>query len=58
VLMQEGHPIAYLSQSLNHVNQGRSTYEKECLAILLAIDKWCSYLQHKEFVIRTEQHSL
>jgi hypothetical protein len=29
VLMQDGHPIAYLSQSLNKTNQGRSTYEKE-----------------------------
>jgi hypothetical protein len=58
VLMQEGHPIAYLSQGLSRANQGRSTYEKECLAILLAVDKCRSYLQHKEFVIRTDQHSL
>jgi hypothetical protein len=51
VLMQEGHPIAYLSQGLNIINQGRSTYEKECLAILMAVDKWHSYLQHREFII-------
>jgi hypothetical protein len=51
VLMQEGHPIAYLSQGLNIINQGRSTYEKKCLAILMAVDKWHSYLQHKEFII-------
>jgi hypothetical protein len=57
-LMQEGHPIAYLSQSLSRANQGRSTYEKECLAILLAVDKWHSYMQYKEFIIRTDQHSL
>jgi hypothetical protein len=58
VLLQEGHPIAYLSQSLNRTNQGCSTYEKECLVILLAVDKWHSYLQHREFIIRTDQHSL
>jgi hypothetical protein len=58
VLMQEGHPIAYLSQGLNCLNQGCPTYEKECLAILLAVDKWRSYLQHREFVIRTDQRSL
>jgi hypothetical protein len=39
MLMQEGHPIAYLSQSLSHANQGCSTYEKECLAILFVVDK-------------------
>jgi hypothetical protein len=39
ILMQEGHPIAYLSKSLSRVNQGHSTYEKECPAILLAVDK-------------------
>ena len=39
-------------------NQALSTYEKECLAILLAIDKWRSYLQHQEFTIRTDQKSL
>jgi hypothetical protein len=39
MLMQEGHPIAYLSQSLSHANQGYSTYEKECLAILFVVDK-------------------
>lgn len=35
-----------------------STYEKECLAILLAVDKWKSYLQHKEFIIATDHRSL
>jgi hypothetical protein len=56
--MQESHPIAYLSQSLSRTNHGHSTYEKECLAILLAVDKWCSYLQHREFIIRTDQRNL
>lgn len=58
VLMQENHPISFLSQALNKTNQARSTYEKECLAILMAIDKWKSYLQHPEFVIKTDQKSL
>jgi hypothetical protein len=56
--MQEGHPIAYLSQGFSRINQGRSTYEKECLAILMAVDKWHSYLQHKEFIIGTGQQAL
>lgn len=35
-----------------------STYEKEGLAILLAIEHWRTYLQTGEFVIRTDQCSL
>lgn len=34
-------------------SEALSTHEKECLAIIHAVDKWCLYLQHKEFVIRT-----
>lgn len=32
--MQEGHPVAYLSKAVTGRNQGLSTYEKECMAIL------------------------
>lgn len=58
VLMQEEHPVAYLSKSLCPKNQGLSTYEKECLAILMAVEKWRPYLQHKPFLIRTDHKSL
>jgi hypothetical protein len=40
VLMQKGHPIAFLSKALGPKNRGLSTYEKECLAILMAVEKW------------------
>jgi hypothetical protein len=58
VLMQQGHPIAYLSKGLGPKNEALSTYEKECMALLMAIDKWKSYLQHKEFTIVTDHKSL
>jgi hypothetical protein len=58
VLMQNGHPIAYLSKALSPKNQAMSTYEKECVSILMAVDKWRPYLQHQDFVIRTDQKSL
>ena len=58
VLQQEGHPIAYISKALGPKNQGLSTYEKECLAILMAVDHWRSYLQHAQFHIKTDQKSL
>ena len=56
--MQNGQPIAYLSKAVSKSHQALSTYEKECMAIILAIDKWRQYLQHAEFVIRTDHMSL
>lgn len=58
VLAQKGHPIAYLSKALGPTAQTMSTYEKECLAILLAVDKWRSYLQRAPFTIITDHRSL
>jgi hypothetical protein len=40
VLIQEGHPIAYISKSLGPKQQAMSIYEKEMLAIMYAINKW------------------
>lgn len=58
VLQQDGHPIAFISKALGPRNQGLSVYEKECLAILCAVDQWRAYIQHAEFIIRTDQKSL
>ncbi|XP_035823161.1 uncharacterized protein [Zea mays] len=58
VLLQSGHPIAYLSKALGPRSQGLSTYEKEFLAILIAVDHWRHYLQLKEFIIYTDHRSL
>jgi len=58
VLMQNNHPIAFLSQALSARNSALSTYEKECLAIILAVEKWRSYLQAKPFTIKTDHKSL
>jgi len=58
VLLQDGHPLAFVSKSLGPRSRGLSTYEKEYLAILVAVDQWRSYLQHGEFTIYTDQRSL
>jgi hypothetical protein len=58
VLMQQGNPVAYLSKALSNRSQALSTYEKECLAIILAVDRWKPYLQHLPFTIATDQRSL
>ena len=58
VLVQDGHPVAYLSKALGVRNQRLSIYEKEFLAVIMAIDKWRAYLQRAPFVIITDHKSL
>lgn len=58
VLSQGNHPIAYISKALGPKSQAMSTYEKECMALIMAVTKWKPYLQHREVTILTNHHSL
>jgi hypothetical protein len=58
VLMQKDRPVAYLSKALGPLHQKLSIYEKEFLALIMAVEKWRSYLQRQEFLIRTDHKSL
>ncbi|KAJ4763928.1 polyprotein [Rhynchospora pubera] len=58
VLMQNKRPIAFLSKSLGPKSQALSTYEKEFLALLTAVQKWKHYLIAQPFTIKTDQISL
>jgi hypothetical protein len=58
VLMQEGHPVAFVSKALGPRLCGVSIYDKEYVVILLAIEQWRSYLQFREFIVATDHQSL
>ena len=58
VLMQNNKPLAYFSRSLGPRAQTQSIYEKEALAILLALKQWRHYFLGNQVIIRTDQHSL
>jgi hypothetical protein len=58
VLMQQGHPLAFISKALGPRTKDLSMYEKEYLVILIAVDQWRAYLQLPEFVIVTDQKNL
>lgn len=58
MLLQNGHPLAFISKALGPRNLGLSAYEKEYLAILLAIEQWRHYLLQSEFIIHTDHRSL
>lgn len=58
VLMQDGMPITFLSKALKGRELHLSTYVKELLAIVMAIQMWRCYLLGQPFKIRTDQQSL
>jgi len=58
VLMQQGQPIAYLSKALGQKHRNLSIYEKEFLALIMAVEKWRHYLQRQEFTVVTDHKSL
>jgi hypothetical protein len=58
VLMQHGQPIAYLSKALGEKHRALSIYEKEFLALIMAVERWRPYLERQKFLIVTDHKSL
>ncbi|XP_027096106.1 uncharacterized protein [Coffea arabica] len=58
VLLQEGRPVAYFSEKLNGAALNYSTYDKELMALVRALQTWQHYLRPREFVLNTDHESL
>ncbi|GJV14756.1 putative mitochondrial protein [Tanacetum coccineum] len=58
VLQQDNHPIAFLSKTLAPKHHTLSTYEKEFLSVIHALDKWRGYLLDRHFITKTDHFSL
>lgn len=58
ILMQMGQPIAYISKALKDRALFLSTYEKESLAVVMAMQRWRPYLLGQQFVVKTDQRAL
>lgn len=57
-LSQEDHSVAYYTKVLGMRALLMSKYERELMAIVLAVLKWRHYLLGHKFIIRTDQQSL
>ncbi|GKC13696.1 putative mitochondrial protein [Tanacetum coccineum] len=58
VLQQDGRTLAYLSKALSPRHQAMSTYEKEFLAVILALKNRKGYLMDRHFKIKTNHFNL
>ena len=54
VLMQEGHPAAYMSAKLSGPEQGYSASDMEMMAVIYALREWRCYLEGQKFTIITD----
>ncbi|KAL0540685.1 hypothetical protein IC582_020695 [Cucumis melo] len=55
VLVQDKRPVAYYSHTLALRDRGRPVYERELMAVVLAVQRWHPYLLIGRFRVKTDQ---
>lgn len=58
VLMQERQPVTYFNRALSAKTLSKFAYEREMMALVLAIQHWHPYLLGNKFLVHTDHHSL
>ena len=58
IMMQEGRPISFESQPIKGKDLHKPIHEKEMLAILHELKKWCPYLIGRNYKVKIDKYSL
>ena len=58
VILQQGKPIAFHSETFNGAITNYPKYEKELYALVQSVKKWKHYLMGKEMIIHTDHQPL
>lgn len=58
VLTQLKRPIAYYNHTLSLRDRGKQVYERELMAVVMAVQRWRPCLLGRKFVVKTDQQAL
>ena len=58
VLMSGGRPVAYASRCMTRAEQSYAQIEKECCAILFALERFHTFVSHRDLVVETDHKPL
>lgn len=58
VLMQHNRPIAYFSKAILGKSLAHSAYDRELIALVMAIQLWRPNLIGQKFIMKTDQRNL
>ena len=54
VLIQQGHPLAFITKSISPKHRLFSVYDNELLAIIFSVTHWRHYLSNQPFEVKTD----